>query len=120
MSTSHSLPAVTTETFDTEVAPGTGLVAIEFTAAWCPPCRMMAPALEAIAREYAAELRILQMDADTNAATMARLNVRGLPTMLVFRDGEPVDRIVGAVSPATLRERLDRLATKAAVRLHGQ
>ena len=110
MSTTLTIPAVTAETFSAEVAPGTGLVAIEFSAAWCAPCHMMAPALEAISREYAAKLRVLQMDADANAAIMARFGVRGVPTMLVFRDGEPVDRIVGAVSLATLRERLDRLA----------
>ncbi|MGZ8377028.1 MAG: thioredoxin family protein [Gemmatirosa sp.] len=54
-------------------------------------------------------LRVLQLDADANPAAMARLGVRGLPTMLVFRDGAPVARIVGAVSGATLRERLARV-----------
>ena len=104
-----TLAAVTDATFATEVAPGTGLVAVEFTADWCPPCRLMAPLLEEAARDYGAQLRVLQLDADVNPRTMARLGVRGLPTLLVFRDGEPVDRIVGAVPRATLRERLDRL-----------
>ena len=109
MSTSTALPAVTDATFATEVAPGTGLVAVEFTAAWCPPCRLMAPLLEEAARDYGDRLRVLQLDADANPRTMARLGVRGLPTLLVFRDGEPVERVVGAVPRATLRARLDRL-----------
>ena len=68
----------------------------------------MAPIVEAVAQEYAPRLRVMQLDGDANPATMVRLGVRGLPTMLVFRDGEIVDRIVGAVSKAALRERLDR------------
>jgi thioredoxin 1 len=70
----------------------------------------MAPVSEAISQEYASKLRVLQMDADASPATMARFGVRGLPTMLVFRDGALLDRILGAVSRATMRERLDRLA----------
>lgn len=104
-----ALAAVTDATFATEVGPGTGLVAVEFTAAWCPPCRLMEPLLEEAARDYAPRLRVLQLDADANPRTMARLGVRGLPTLLVFRDGEPVERIVGAVPRSALRERLERV-----------
>lgn len=110
MSTTSTLPAVTDATFAAEVGPGTGLVAVDFTAAWCPPCRLMAPVVDAVAQEYASRLRVLQMDADANPATMARFGVRGLPTLLLFRDGAPVERIVGALSSAALRERLDRAA----------
>lgn len=106
-----TIPAVTDATFSTEVAAGTGLVAVEFSAAWCAPCRVMAPVVEAVARDYAPRLRVLQMDGDANPATMARLGVRGLPTMLVFRDGALVERIVGAVPAAALRARLDRVIT---------
>lgn len=111
MSTSAALPAVTDATFATEVAPGSGLVAVEFTADWCPPCRLMAPLLEEAARDYAPRLRVLQLDADANPRTMSRLGVRGLPTLVVFRDGEPVERVVGAVPRAALRERLDRVVS---------
>ena len=104
-----ALPTVTDETFAAEVAPGTGLVAVDFTAAWCAPCRLMAPVVEAVARDYAPRLRVLQMDADTSPATMLRFNVRGLPTVLVFRDGEPVERVVGAVPKASLVARVERL-----------
>ncbi|GLC26858.1 thioredoxin family protein [Roseisolibacter agri] len=109
MSASIALPSVTDATFAAEVAPGTGHVAVEFTAAWCAPCRIMAPVVEAVAHDYAPRLRVLQLDADANPATLARLGVRGLPTMLVFRDGEIVERVVGAVPAAALRQRLDRV-----------
>jgi thioredoxin 1 len=107
MSATSTLPIVTDDTFATEVGPGTGLVAVEFTADWCPPCRLMAPLLEEAAQDYAPRLRIVQLDADANPRTMTRLGVRGLPTLLVFRDGELAERVVGAVSRATLRQRLE-------------
>jgi thioredoxin 1 len=69
----------------------------------------MAPVVEAAARDYAGRLRIVQIDADANPATLVRLGVRGLPTMLVFRDGALVERIVGAVGGVALRQRLDRV-----------
>ena len=109
MSTTLTIPTVTDATFAAATAPGTGAVAVEFTATWCGPCRLMAPVVEAVARDYAPRLRVLQLDADANPATMTRFGVRGLPTMLVFRDGTLVERIVGAAPIAAVRERLDRV-----------
>lgn len=109
MSATATLPVVTDETFATEVGPGSGLVAVEFSAAWCGPCRILGPIVESIAREYTGRLRVLQIDADANPMAMVRLGVRGLPTILVFRDGELVDRLVGAVPKGAISQRLDRL-----------
>ena len=109
MSKTLTLPIVTDETLAAAIAPGTGLVAVEFSAAWCAPCRVFGPIVEQAAQDYAPRLRIFQMDADASPAAMARFAVRSLPTLLVFRDGELVERVVGAVPRATLRERLDRL-----------
>lgn len=102
-----SLPGVTDAGFDTLVAPGSGLVAVDFTADWCPPCRMMAPVLDAAAREFAGRARLVQIDSDANPRTTVRFAVRGLPTLLLFRDGTLVDRITGAVPLATVRSRLE-------------
>ena len=107
MPTTSTLPTVTDAAFAAETA--TGLVAVDFTAEWCPPCRMMAPLVEAAAADYAGRVRVFQMDTDVNPATMVRLGVRGLPTILLFRNGEAVDRIIGAVPKAVLRERFERL-----------
>src|SRR5882672_3656061 len=106
MSTSAVVHTVTDRSFATEVAPGSGLVAVEFSAEWCPPCHMMAPIVEAAATEFASTIRFLCMDTDADPATMVRYGVRGLPTMLVFRDGDLIDRIVGAVPKAALVDRL--------------
>jgi thioredoxin-like negative regulator of GroEL len=69
----------------------------------------MAPIVESIAHELAGTVKIYQLDNDANPATIARLGVRGLPTMLVFRDGEVADRIIGAVPASVLRERIMRI-----------
>ena len=107
---SHSeIPSTDDAALPAELTPGSGLVAVEFGADWCGPCHMMAPALEAVARELEGRVRFLQVDADTNPRATAQYGVRGLPTLLVFRDGEVVDRLIGAQSIATLRARLGAL-----------
>lgn len=108
-SSTHAIPAVTDATLDAELAPGSGVVALKFTAAWCAPCRIMAPVVEAVAQEYAPRLRVLEIDADANPRTMTRYGVRGLPTMLLFRDGDLVERIVGAVGKGAVVEKVERV-----------
>jgi len=100
-----AVPSITDAAFASEIAQG--VVAVDFTAEWCPPCRMMEPIIEQAARDYAGRIRIVQMDTDDNPATMVKLGVLGLPTLLIFRDGAIVDRITGAVKPTILRQRLD-------------
>ena len=102
---SHALQ-VTDATFDAEVAAHPGVVMVDFGADWCPPCRLIAPVVEQLAAEYAGRARVATLDVDANPATMARFNVRSLPTLLFFRDGQVVDRVVGAVPRATLEARL--------------
>lgn len=91
--------------FDAVVSAGSGLVAVEFTAQWCGACQAMAPALEDIARELAERVRFFQIDADTNERIVSKYVVRGLPTVLIFRDGQLVERIIGAQSRRALRAR---------------
>lgn len=92
---------------DFAAATATGTVVVDFTADWCPPCRALAPLLETVASEMP-DVKFLRMDTDAQPATMVRLGVRGLPTLLAFRDGAVVDRIVGAIPLHVLRERLTR------------
>jgi thioredoxin len=107
MSVVHSsLPSLTDADLDAAIAPGSGVVAVDFTADWCPPCRMMAPVLDAAAREFAGAARFTQLDSDANPRATVRFNVRGLPTLLLFRDGVLADRITGAVPLAVVRERV--------------
>jgi len=87
---------VTDGTFDSEVLKATKPVLVEFTAVWCGPCRTLAPILESIAEEEKERLDVVAIDVDENPATTVRYGVMSMPTMMLFRDGEPVHSIVGA------------------------
>jgi thioredoxin 1 len=102
-------PAVTDADFSSVVeSESSGLVLVDFWAAWCGPCRMIAPALEQLAREYEGRARIVKLDVDANPATMMRFNVRSIPALLLFKDGEHVDMIVGAVPKAMIERKLQQ------------
>lgn len=83
-------------------------VLVEFTAAWCPPCRQLAPVLADLAAERAASLKIVQLDVDSNPETTVAYGVLSMPTLMLFREGEPIGSLVGARSGRRLREELDR------------
>ncbi|WP_328319713.1 thioredoxin [Streptomyces sp. NBC_00388] len=87
---------VTDADFDTEVLAAGLPVLVEFTADWCGPCRQLAPVLSAVAGEEAGRLKVVQLDADSNPDVMVRYGVMSMPTLMVFRDGEPVKSMVGA------------------------
>src|SRR4051812_18665559 len=105
MSNTSLLAPVTDQDFATATKAGT--VVVDFSADWCPPCRVLEPLLDTVAGEMP-NTRFLRMDTDAQPATMVRLGIRGLPTLVVFRDGEIVDRIIGAIPLSALRERLAR------------
>lgn len=95
--------------FIEQVERSAGVVLVDFSANWCAPCRMMTPILDALAAEYAERARLVNVDADASPTLTARYGVRGLPTLLFFRDGVVVDRITGTAPAGHVRERLDRL-----------
>jgi len=98
-------------TFAESVERAAGPVVVDFGAAWCPPCRIIEPILESLAEEYRPRVRVLSIDSDANPVTVARYGVRNLPTVLFFRDGALVDRIVGAVPRAAFQRRFEALLT---------
>ncbi|WUD83684.1 thioredoxin domain-containing protein [Streptomyces sp. NBC_00503] len=106
---------VTDADFEAEVLGERGRpVLVEFTADWCGPCRQLAPVLLAIAAEEAARLKVVQIDADSNPATLVRYGVLSMPTLLVFRDGEPVQQMVGARAKRKLLQELEEHMARAA------
>lgn len=107
MSTASSpLPTVTDADFAAEVLEADRPVLVDFTAAWCPPCRAMEPILEALAAARD-DLRVVQVDVDAEQVTAARYGVLSMPTFVLFRDGAPVGTLIGARPRRRLDAELD-------------
>ncbi|MGZ2357532.1 thioredoxin [Streptomyces sp. 372A] len=98
---------LTDETFDAEVRGETRPVLVEFTADWCGPCRQLAPVLGAVAEEERERLRVVQIDVDRNPGISTRYGVLSMPTLMVFRNGEPVKSMVGARPKRRLLQELE-------------
>ncbi len=87
--------AITDATFENEVLGASGLVITDFWAEWCVPCKRIAPILEELAVEYAGRIKVTKLDVDSNPLTPERFGITGIPTLLLFRDGQLADTIVG-------------------------
>lgn len=107
--TTAQLTAVTDETFAAEVLQSPLPVLVDFTAAWCPPCRMIAPVLAQVAAEEGDRLKVVSLDVDSNPQTQAAYGVLSMPTLMVFRGGEPVKSMVGARAKAKLLRELSEV-----------
>ncbi|WSM59990.1 thioredoxin [Streptomyces sp. NBC_01707] len=103
---------VTDVTFDGEVLGAELPVLVEFTADWCGPCRQLAPVLSAIAAEEAGRIKIVQIDVDANPDITSRYAVLSMPTLMVFRSGEPVKSMVGARPKRRLLQELEDVLEK--------
>jgi thioredoxin 1 len=114
MSDTKTTNVVTDENFGAEIEQHQGLAVVDFWATRCGPCRMIAPAVDQLAQEYAGRVKVAKLDTDANPRTMTRFGVRSIPTLLFFRDGQVVDRVVGALPKGQLAERFARLAAAAA------
>jgi thioredoxin 2 len=102
---------VTDATFSAEVERSPVPVLVDAWAAWCGPCKMIAPVIDELAAEMAGRVRVAKLNVDENPLTAARFNLRSIPTLLLFKGGREADRIVGVQPKSEISRRLERLIT---------
>lgn len=104
----QNLTVTVDQTFFTNVDQSKGLVLVDFWAEWCGPCKQLLPILGEVADLYAGEAIVTKLNADENKATVDRFNVRGLPTLILFKDGVEQERVLGMTSKTRLAAMLDK------------
>ena len=100
---------VNDETFQNEVLEADTPVLVDYWAEWCGPCRMIAPVIEEIAKEYEGKIKVAKMDVDKNRQTPAKFGIRNIPTLIFFKNGEVAQTIIGAQPKGNLEEELKKL-----------
>ena len=100
--------ALTDATFDETVKGSNEPVLVDFWAEWCGPCKMIAPVLDELANDHAGKLKVAKLNIDDNLDVTTRFDVQSIPTLILFKDGEPVARLVGARGKAALEEEIAR------------
>ncbi|NPV70632.1 MAG: thioredoxin [Firmicutes bacterium] len=105
----NNVVELTDANFADQVTNATGAVLVDFWAPWCGPCRMVAPVVEAVASEYAGKLRVGKLNVDENGTTASKFGIMSIPTLMFFKDGKQVHRIVGFVQKNELKEKIDNL-----------
>ena len=103
---------VNDQDFKTTVLSAKTPVLVDFWAAWCGPCRMIAPFVEELATDYAGKAVVAKMDTDANPQTPMQYGIMGIPTLIIFQNGQEVDRIVGVVPKAAIAKKLDAVLAK--------
>lgn len=109
MSDNPNLLNVSDGDFDQEILKSEVPALVDFWAAWCGPCRTVGPVVEELATEYAGKIKVAKLNVDENKDTPMKYGVRGIPTLMLFRNGQVVDQIVGAVPKSRIKELLDKV-----------
>jgi thioredoxin len=100
---------VETATWDDEVGKAPGLVMVDFWAVWCGPCQMVAPIVDELAGEYAGKLKVLKLNTDENPEIAGQFQIMSIPTILFFKGGQPVEKVIGARPKRQFKEIIDQL-----------
>ena len=95
--------------FDKEITKAKGVALVDFWAGWCMPCKMIAPTVEAIAKDYTGKVKVAKVEVDEASEVASRFNVMNIPTLIIFKDGKEVSRLVGVTSKEDIANKLDAL-----------
>lgn len=104
---SELINSSTTASWDKDVLEHDGLVLVDFWAVWCGPCRMIAPTIEELAKEYEGKLKVVKLNTDENPDIASKYKIMGIPTLIFFKNGEKVDQMVGAVPKPQIKSKID-------------
>ena len=105
------LKEVSDSSFEKEVLGSDKPVLVDFWAEWCAPCRMLAPTVEAVAEHYGDNASVVKLNVDDNPSTAQRYGIKGIPTLILFRDGKEVERVVGATSKESIMRMVEKYVT---------
>lgn len=100
---------VSATTWETEVGKAANLVLVDFWAVWCGPCQVVAPIVDELANEYDGKIKVLKLNTDEHPDIAGRYGIMSIPTLLFFKNGQPVEKVVGAVPKRALKEAIDNL-----------
>jgi thioredoxin 1 len=105
---SEKVRTLSDSSFEKEVLQSERPVLVDFWAEWCAPCRMLAPTVEAVGEQYAGSVDVVKLNVDDNPSTAQRYGIKGIPTLILFREGKEVERIVGATSKETISRIIEK------------
>jgi thioredoxin 1 len=105
---SEHVSEVSDSSFEKDVLQSNQPVLVDFWAAWCAPCRMLAPTVEAVAEKYAGNARVVKLNVDENPAISQRYGIKGIPTLILFKGGKEEERVVGATSKEAISRMIDK------------
>ncbi len=108
---SDAVTNISADSWDKDVLQSPDLIMVDFWAAWCSPCKMVAPVVEELAKEYEGKAKFFKLNTDEYPDVASRYKIRGIPTLMFFKNGEIVEQIVGVVPKAQLKTKLDSFLT---------
>ncbi len=111
---SEFVKEVSDSSFETDVLGSSKPVLVDFWAQWCTPCRMLAPTVEVVAERFRDSADVVKLNVDDNPSTAQRYGIKGIPTLILFREGKEVERVVGATSKESITRMIDKYVTAAA------